>query len=429
MPEISNPIANLYPQPPAAGGGNLLSDPFGPIDAISRLQQLSLVGRTLAAKQAVGDAYSHNINPDGTPNFPGIAAELKNNPAAAFGMQEAQSTLLQQYGQNIENNTRAFSQFAAQNGFAQQWLASRANDPNASKEDILNDAVTLARNTDPRVMPSSVITGVISTILNDPNGVHGGLVNLQNRVMGAGAAAQRIQGPPAPSGAPTTIPLGSAGYVGQVPVGTPPGTEQSAQTMQADLAHARNFNQEIFPWQQALEKLEELGPGGTGPGSKGRQEFQSYLFALNPTIARWAGVDPSKLQNYAEAEKYLTQATQTRAAGFGADTNMKLATAISGSPNIHINQLSNVDVTRAAIALRRMEQVQTLEASRSGAPNYTNAAANISARLDPRAFAIDMMQPEQIIHLQKTLKGPERAQFNRSLQMAIEDGVISAPGR
>lgn len=207
----------------------------------------------------------------------------------------------------------------------------------------------------------------------------------------------------------------------------PPGTEKSAAIMQDDLARARNFGQEMAPWQQALEKLNTLGKGGTGPGSKGRQEFQSFLFALAPDIARWSGVSPDKLQNYAEAEKYLTQATQSRAQGFGAHTDMQLATAISGNPNVNINQMANVDVVKMAIALRRMEQAQTLHSAKSGPVGYTESSAKWAGTQDPRAYAIDMMDAKQLKKLDETLKPgtPERRKFNASIKAAIDAGVIS----
>lgn len=210
--------------------------------------------------------------------------------------------------------------------------------------------------------------------------------------------------------------------------GLPLGSEKSAEVLQGDLARARNFGQEIVPWQQALEKLKLLGPGGTGPGTQGRQEFQSFLFALAPTVSRWAGVDPEKIKNYAEAEKYLTQATQSRAAGFGAHTDLALSQAITGNPSVKINDLAATDVTKVAIALRRMEQVQTLQNAAHGPVDYTKKAAEWATKQDARAYAIDLMPPEQLKKLQKDLKGAERAKFNASLKAAIESGVVAPPG-
>lgn len=440
-------IAGLYPQPQQPQGA-LLGDPSKLYGFIAAAQ----AAKQFAAKQALGNAYQGALKPDGTVDLGKVAQTLKDDPNAGFVLPEATSNMLAQHGQMISNDTAAFDQFAKQNGFAQQWIVSRANDPNPTPEKLLNDAVTLSRNTDPRVMPSSVINSVIGSILSDPGGIRAGLNNVRNRVIGAGAATAPIQGPPTAAGAPTTMPLGATGQTqpgatppaipGQVVTGNPPGTPESTALMQGDAARAGNFGQEIYPWQQALQKIQALGPGGLGPGSKGRQDFESFLYAAAPGLSTMLGVNPQKIENYAEAEKYLTNATQQRAAGFGSHTDMQLATALSGSPNVHINDLAAENVTKAAIALRRMEHAQyTMNSGATvndplsgaqkpgGAVNYAANKAAWAASQDPRAYAIDMMTPAQVTGLQKTLKGAERAKFNASLDAAIKSGVITPPGQ
>jgi hypothetical protein len=145
-----------------------------------------------------------------------------------------------------------------------------------------------------------------------------------------------------------------------------------------------------------------------------------------PTLARWIpGVSPGDIQNYDEAKKYLTQATMGRLAGFGHGTDQQLATALTGNPNVNISNMAAVDVTKMAIAARRMEHAQTLMAAGAGPVGYSQASANFAAGQDPRAYMIDLMEPDQIKKLQATLKGPERARFNTSLQAAINAGVIA----
>ena len=149
---------------------------------------------------------------------------------------------------------------------------------------------------------------------------------------------------------------------------------------------------------------------------------------LIQVIARWTGVDPEKISNYSEVEKYLTQGLQGRAANFGAHTDMQLATTASGSPNVHITDLAGVPLIKATIAMRRMEQAQILENSKFGGPQYTDEAGKWAVRQDPRAYMLDMLPPEQVKQLQTTLKGPERARFNASLRAAIRSGVVTPPG-
>ena len=200
-----------------------------------------------------------------------------------------------------------------------------------------------------------------------------------------------------------------------------------------DLASAGNFGQEIFPWKQALSSLEALGPGGTGPGSSGRQQMESYMYALAPTLSTWLpGVDPTKLKNYDEFNKYITQATQQRANSFGPTTDMQLATAITGSPSAHINDLANKDVIKATMALKGMQYAQIQDSARTGGPNYAMTKSAWAAQQDPRAYAMAMglVPPSEIANLKKTLKGVDRDKFNRSLQSAINSGIaVSPPGQ
>src|ERR1039458_6324931 len=98
---------SLYPQPPAQQQSLFSGNPLQMIGTLQSMQQLNLLTKVINAKQAVGDAYSKNLNPDGTPNIPGIASELKGNSAAAFGLPEAQSTLLAQRGQQIQQDRKS----------------------------------------------------------------------------------------------------------------------------------------------------------------------------------------------------------------------------------------------------------------------------------------------------------------------------------
>jgi hypothetical protein len=428
MPDASA----LYPQPPQQQQG-ALSDPSKLMGFIQAAQ----AAKIFTARQAIGRAWQNNLNPDGSLNVQGAAQEIKNNPDAGILAPEAYSNVLAQHGQMIANDTAAFDQFAKQNGFAQQWLAARANQPNVTAEDLNNDAASLSRNTDPRALPSSVINSVIDNIKNDPGGIHGGLLNLRNRVIGAAGATQPIEGPPqAGTGAKTTIPLGATGYgpggqqsgiPGQIVTGLPPGSGESALAMQEDLKRAGTYSSDIYPLNKALEFAQKLGPGGMGPGTQGRQAFESYVYSLMPQLVPEAMQE--KIKNYAQLEKYLTNVTQNQAQNFGVHTDAGLATSATGSPNVHINDLAGVDLIKARIGLRNMEQAQIIQATKAGPQNYTAEKARIAGQQDPRAYMLHTKTPEEIDALDKSLKGSERAKFNASLEAAKSAGILTEPGQ
>jgi hypothetical protein len=211
----------------------------------------------------------------------------------------------------------------------------------------------------------------------------------------------------------------------------PMGSEESTKVMQSDLARSRNYGQEITPWHEALKDVQALKDKGFsfGPGAKGRQDFQSFLYSLTPQLAAKYGVDPEKLRLFADAQKYLTQATLSRASQGLHGSDLQLATTVTGNPNVDINSMSIEDTVKMAIALRRMEHAQTLEASKAGGPRYTAEASRWPTSIDQRAFALDLMPAKDrdaLLHSFK--KGtPEYARFNKSLEAAHLSGVMLSP--
>jgi hypothetical protein len=440
MPDVSS----LYPQAPAQQQSLLSGNPLQMVGTLQSMQQLNLLTKTINAKQAVGNAYSNNLNPDGTPNIPGIAAELKGNSAAAFGLPEAQSTLLAQRGQQIQNDTSQFDLYGKQSGFVQQWIASRAaqvqSGQKVSGEDLNNDAVSLSRNTG---IPSPVINSVIQNIQSDPGGIKGGLINLQNRVAGAGAAAGRVAAPPGVGGAQQTMPAGAAGYgapgatPGTMPIALPPGRGeaqtatglQGGQQLAADRSTAANYRREVFPLEQAIPALENLGKTGTGPGTEQINQVKSFLQSSG--AGALLGIDPTKIKDFDEAKKYLTDWVMATGS---TGTNDKLAAAFSSNANVGISNAAASDVAKSALSLRRMKQAQTVEFANTGLPDsdYTKWASTWNIAQDPRAYGVDMMGPQQKQRLLTNLNQPgnqaDKARFLASLRIADSNRLTSPKG-
>ena len=96
----------------------------------------------------------------------------------------------------------------------------------------------------------------------------------------------------------------------------PLGNQESTGAMRDVKSREANYTHEITPWNEALKDVQKLKSKGFefGPGAKGRQEFQSFIQSLTPETAAKYGVDKEKLRLFADAAKYLTQATNERAA-------------------------------------------------------------------------------------------------------------------
>lgn len=376
---------SLYPQPPAPAQGGLLQG--DPLRAIGALQAIQSLGIQSAQRPA-----------------------LEQQPAAAL------------QGTQIDNVRRQFELDAAQTHKLHDIFGSQADskDPDAA----YHAAATAARG----LVPPQKIQDYLDAAKKLPGGLPEAMRRSRNIAIGSAGTGTNVPIVNPETGEQTIVPQGAVNLSGTgLPTSLPPGGAESAQARQADLRRSGQLKDDLYPLMRARELAEKLGPGGMAPGSKGRQEFESFVYGLAPSLVPEGMRD--KIKNYAELEKYLVNNASQRAQNLGPHTNEGLATATTGSPNVHINDLAGKELIDAQIALRRMEHAVTMQASGAPPQKYTDEKARIAATQDPRAYRIDLMKPEEIRDLQKTLKGAERGRFNASLKSAIDSGAISPPNR
>ncbi|MDB5531602.1 MAG: hypothetical protein JWR51_4705 [Devosia sp.] len=215
-----------------------------------------------------------------------------------------------------------------------------------------------------------------------------------------------------------------AGVVTTLPVGDVAAMEKVGGASGEDLAAARlretNFQRDILPLSKAIPALEALGTTGTGPGTEQINEIASFLQSMGVP-----GIDATKVKNFDEVRKYLSQYAQ---AG-DPSTNDKLAAAFAANPSVGVSNAAAVDVAKTALALRKLQNAQLKAFEASGLPEsqFTKFAAQFNAEQDPRAYAIDMMDDKARAKLLGDLKGEERAKFAKSLRKAIDLGLVTAP--
>lgn len=85
---------------------------------------LQTAQQTLAAKQAVGPIIQAHTDANGITDWNGVLADARNNPQAAFGIQELVGTGLAQRGAQIANTTAQTGLDVAQTATARQALAA-----------------------------------------------------------------------------------------------------------------------------------------------------------------------------------------------------------------------------------------------------------------------------------------------------------------
>ena len=252
-------------------------------------------------------------------------------------------------------------------------------------------------------------------------------------VAGAGAVAAASSGGASPYGTPTVTSLGPAETAGLTVGGTASAT-QWGQTQQAVSGSASR----ILTLQKAMDALQQLGTTGTGPGAAARNNFTSYVQSLPVVGPTAAGMieSPKNIANFDEANKYMTSYAAAMAGAHGATTDSQLATALSANASTHISSLAAQDVIRANIALERMaqSQVAAFQATtdpQTGRPltpdRWSDFSATWNRSTDPRAFAVDMMNPQQVSTMLAGMSPADRSKFQSTYTAAIDHGWMSAP--
>lgn len=415
MAEIDTSIYRQNPQDP-------LKQPLAILQLLGAVNQNKLQNMDIAGKQGIADVYSRKPFP--------AADEL----ARAAGVHAPAAV-----GQQISNTTNQFGLDTAQTKYAQDTLAPLGAKKDLSDKDMSMWSANAVRN---GVNPKT-ISGILDDVrgAKTPDEKRKAILNHGIMSMGTGGL-EGTAGAPDEEGRITDVPKAraiierAAGSQPRVTTNAP-GYQEAAVAgagQRADMRRrAETFGADMYPMTQLLSKIEALGPQGVGPGTQELNTMKSFVQSnLNwlPGADKIIG-DPSKIQNYDEAAKYATNLAGARAAQYGHGTDQAMATSLVGSPNTHISQLAGADLTKAIIGLRRMDQIMALEADAKNVPEGKTGAwaAKFATNVDPRALMIDKMNSEQLQNLNKSIKTPaERAKFNKTVQMAIEHGVMTRPG-
>jgi hypothetical protein len=383
MPDFSAPYANLQT------GQQDPSKFLGLLNSMNQLQDFQ-------SRQAVGQAWQQS---GGDPDkFLGL---MQANPAAALHAGQATADAAALKGQNIINATGQFGLNTNQTKFMADWLASKGGRGMTDK-DIAQARTLFAANGIPPQVTEPILNGGpgdtrtpqqiaqdLQEYVMGPAGRGGplqatgvipkGLPGAGNQTMGTPAQAMR---------AATTPPQNPAmppGVVTALQPSTQKQMDASASQMGQDAQAASDYRNRIQPLENVIPLLEKLGPRGTGIGS----ELKAQLAKIGVTF----GAGDSDAKIYDETRKYMLQDAM-RNGEIG--TNDKLVATTSSNPNMDLVQGANVDLAKAALAQRRIKQVQVLEAQRQGVDpgQYQDWATQWNTSQDPRAYIVDHMTPK-----------------------------------
>jgi hypothetical protein len=409
-------ISALYPQPPAPQQG-MLDDPARVIGLINSMNEMR-------SRQAVGNAFQNAIGSDGQFDPNAALSAIKSDPNAAWGAPGAVQSLLEARGKNIANSASQFGLNVSQNGEAMRLLAGLAQDPNLTDNKVLATSAQLARM---GVDPATINSYRQQLMAVSPKQRGAALGNIVNTVIGASQAATPETLVDPNSGQPNRIPHGRMNFgQGAVPVGMTPGAGEALASNQAeytaDQTKSANILASVRPLEQALPLIRKLSNTSFGPGSA---EFAKIKGALTTAGIINPNTDDLKVREM--TNKYLLNyVTQRQAAGH---TDAARSAAIASNPNLDFTQPANIKLILNQIGMDKQEAALPLAHGGVDPSNYKTFKANYYQNHDQRAFAINSYTPEEIADLQKNLKGPERAKFNRSLQTAIKTGLVTPPSQ
>jgi hypothetical protein len=251
-----------------------------------------------------------------------------------------------------------------------------------------------------------------------------------------GSGRPAVQGPavtPVPNArAPAAAPRAAAPLPAPIMAAPAPGEvaakEKAGSGSAQELVDARhrslNFQQEVFPLEQAIPALEKLGTKGTGPGTESVNHLKSFVLSNIPG-ADFRGLRDD-VATYDKAKKYLTDFVNQNG---NSGTNDKLAASFAGNPSVNISNAAAVDVAKSALALRRMKQAQLVAFEHSGLreSDYAKFASKWNAHADPRAYGFDLMTPAQRKATLESMPKGRPELFMLNVQDAAENGMIRTP--
>jgi hypothetical protein len=394
MADVASPNA-LYPAPPqqAPASTNLLANPAQAVGIMNGLQDFRL-------KQQQFDA-------------------LSQQPAASL------------QGQNISNATAEMQQ---------QEMASRAVSrimggylagiPKPSSDDVRSAAAFAARSLpNVAVKYPDIISAASETGRKNP-----GL--LINSGLSPEGQSGEVPGGPGPGNAPTIIktPASNMG-IGRV-TGAAPGiveaqthtAQRSSDAYSSASEAAGAYGQRINPLRQAIPILEGMKETDIGPISEKWNDIKST--AVNLGAGPLLGIDPEKIKDVNELKKYFNQYSVQAGATLGPHTNDGLAAAVTSNPNIHMDRLSALDLSKVALGVERMRQAAVLEFNakvdrgQADPSQFNKFMTDWGTKQDPRAFVYDLMTKEQQEKIKKGLPPEELKKIRNGMNIADRHGLL-----
>jgi hypothetical protein len=250
----------------------------------------------------------------------------------------------------------------------------------------------------------------------------------------AGASAPAPPAPASPVSGGGAVVSGAPAVAAAPPAGYGEELAASAEHAGAARAKANIFPRDVQPIEGVITAL---SGADTGKASELLNSIRGTVQDVAPTFLQRmmpaSVTDPDRRKAFDEAVKYSTQ-MQLQAPG-GARSDVGSATAGAATPGVHISNAAALELARAALAQRRLEQVGTLLFNKSGKSvgEFDRHVSSWATAVDPMGLVADKMSDkERAIYVQSiggtTLKdgkpNPAYLRFKQSYQDAVDSGVM-----
>ena len=183
-----------------------------------------------------------------------------------------------------------------------------------------------------------------------------------------------------------------------------------------------NYAVRVNPLRQSIPILERMKTTDTGGITERLNDLRSAAQSLG--AGPLLGIDPEKIKDFNELKKYFAQYSVQASAAMGPKTNEGMVAAVTSNPNVKMDRLSALDLSKVALGVERMRQAGILafqDLVRSGQAHenqFNRFMLDWGTRMDPRAFVYDLMTKEQRAKVRKL---PEAEQKKIHDAMTIAD--------
>lgn len=219
-----------------------------PIQTAAGLLSLKQNSMRLNANQAISDAYSQSLNPDGSVDFNKLQTLASQNGAGAF-LPEFMGQIAQQRNSQLQYDTGKLDLALKQQQDIRNRIGSLALDPNLGKGDMSSSIVQqITQAVQNGTLPLDQGVREIQSIPSDPNAQAGWV---RNHLMNSLSGEAKIQ-----ALMPKVQTIDSGGQVNIVPLNPMTGAPQGQVT---------TIGKSLTPG-EAAQRISAVGPDGT-PGT------------------------------------------------------------------------------------------------------------------------------------------------------------------